>query len=261
MEANFIHSTGALTLSIFLFIAMLIMVPLGRWVGRISKYGKGSEPKEGVSSLLSTLFGLSAFILAFTFGMSAARYSNVRDTIVEEANDIGTAVLRSDLYPDSVRNELRSEFKKYIEARLAFYDNITDSALFNKAKRDAATAGDALWATAMRQSKQPNMLIPSNNMVPALNSMFDISTTIEMDLYARVPDPIVYMLFILALVTSFIGGFISPAIRRYDWLVIIAFALFSSMVTYITLDLGRPMRGIIKADMGKQAIIDIYKKL
>jgi hypothetical protein len=113
----------------------------------------------------------------------------------------------------------------------------------------------------MQQSKLPNMLIPSNNMIPALNSMFDIATTIELTLYARVPDLVIYMLFILALVTSFIGGYTSKGLGRKDWIIIIAFALFSSMVTYITLDLGRPMRGIIKGNMGKQAIIDIGKSL
>jgi hypothetical protein len=82
---------------------------------------------------------------------------------------------------------------------------------------------------------------------------------VETTLQARVPDPIVYMLFLLALVTSFIGGFTSSAIRRKDWIVIVVFALFSSMVTYITLDLGRPMRGIMNAKIGQQQIENLLK--
>jgi hypothetical protein len=239
---------------------MVIMVPLGRMAGRAWR-SEGDADSKGVSSLQGALFGLSAFVLAFTFGMSGARYSNVREIIVEEANDIGTAVLRSDLYSDSVRDAFRADFKKYVAARIAYYDNITDTTLFYKAKEDAAKAAEALWLRATQQSKLPNMLVPSNQMIPALNSMFDIATSIEMTLYTRVPDLIVYMLFILALVASFIGGFTSPALRHKDWIVIIVFALFSSMVTYITLDLGRPMRGVIKADSGKNAIVDIYKTL
>lgn len=256
MEASWIHRTDALVLCIILFIAMLIMFPLGRYIGRSQKR-EDDEPKAGIGALQSALFGLSAFILAFTFGMSASRYSSVRDIITEEANDIGTALLRSDLYTDSVRDEFRGDFKKYIDARIAFYNEITDSVQFNKAKTDVATAATSLWARAVQQSKQPNMLIPSNNMIPALNSMFDVATTVEIALYARVPDVIVHMLFILAMATSFIGGFISNAIRRKEWLVIIVFALFSSMVTYITLDLGRPMRGMIKADIGTEAIVGV----
>ena len=236
------------------------MVLIGRMAGKAWGKEEG-EPKGGVGSILSALFGLSAFILAFTFGMSASRYSNVRDIIVDEANDIGTALLRSDLYSDSVRDAFRADFKKYIDARIAYYNNVTDTVLFKKARNDAAEAGTALWSRATQQSKLPNMLIPSNNMISALNNMFDIATTTEMNLYARVPDLIVYMLFTLALVTSFVGGFTSSGIRRKDWIIIIVFALFSSMVTYVTLDLSRPMRGIIKANIGLQAIMDLRKNL
>src|SRR4051794_31750731 len=104
------------------------------------------------------------------------------------------------------------------------------------------------------------MLIPSNQMLPALNNMFDIATSIEVTLYARIPDLIVYMLFTLAWMTSFIGGFTSTVIRQKDWIINIVFSLFSSMVTYITRDLGRPMRGIIKADMGVEAIKDVGRR-
>jgi len=234
------------------------MVALGRYAGKIWRKEEG-EPGGGVNSLLAALFALFGFILAFTFGMSGNRYENVRNVIVEEANDIGTAVLRADLYSDSIRNEFRADFKKYLEARIAYYDNVTDTALFYKAKDDAAKAGEALWRRAMTQSKQPNMLIPSNNMIPALNAMFDIATTREVILMARVPDVIVYMLFILALASSFIAGFTSLSIRYKDWIVVTGFALLSSMIIFITLDLGRPMRGIIKADIGQQAILDLRK--
>ncbi|MBO9198885.1 MULTISPECIES: hypothetical protein [Niastella] len=259
MENSIIHRTDALILSLFLFIAMLLMVQLGRIAEKTGKQEE-SEPK-GISFLLTAIFGLSAFILAFTFGMSAARYFNVRDLIIEEANNIGTAALRSNLYSDSVKDAFQADFVRYIDARLFFYDHIANEDLVNKAKTAAEKARTELWLRASRESKKPNMFIPSNNMIPALNDMFDIATTIEMTLYARVPDLVIYMLLILGLVTSFIGGYTSKGMRKKDWIIIIAFALFSSMVTYITLDLGRPMRGIIKANVGKQAIIDISKSL
>src|SRR4051794_3521500 len=193
MDHSLIHRTDALVLCIFLFFGMLVMVPAGRIAGKLSRQEDG-EPKGGVGSILSALFGLSAFILAFTFGMSASRYNNVRDLVVDEANDIGTAVLRSELYSDSVRDAFHADFKKYIDARISFFNNAADTVLLKKAKNDAAEAATVLWSMAARQSKLPNMLIPSNQMVPALNNMFDIATTIEMTLLARVPDLIIYML-------------------------------------------------------------------
>ena len=213
MNNSFIHNTDASILCIMLFIAMILMVALGKYIGKIWRQEKG-EPRGGVNSLMAAMYALFGFILAFTFGMSGSRYENVRNVVVSEANNIGTAVLRADLYPDSVRDAFRADFKNYLEARIAYYDNIADTTLFYKAKDDAAKAAEALWSRAMQQSKLPNMLIPSNSMIPALNAMFDIATTREVILKARVPDIIVYMLFILALASSFIAGFTSSAIRH-----------------------------------------------
>jgi hypothetical protein len=260
MVASLIHKTDAVVLTIILFLGMLVMVRIGRIAGNFWKV-EVAELKGGVGSILSGLFGLSAFMLAFTFGMSGTRYSNVRNVIVDEANDIKTAMLRSDLYGDSIRDAFRSDFKRYIDARIIYYENLADSLMMNQAKKNAERAGGALWARATQQSKLPNMLIPSNQMLPALNNMLDIAVTIEFNLYARIPDLIVYMLFILAWVTSFIGGFTSTVIRQKDWVVIVVFSIFSSMVTYVTLDLGRPMRGIIKANLGEKAIRDLGENL
>src|SRR5205809_5746674 len=112
MDHSFIHRTDALLLCIFLFVGMIAMVALGRSVGKFWRK-EGAEPKGGVNSLLGAMFALFGFILAFTFSMSGNRYENVRNIIVEEANDIGTAILRSDLYSDSVRDAFRTDFKKY----------------------------------------------------------------------------------------------------------------------------------------------------
>src|SRR3954471_10905511 len=132
MEFSLIHRTDSLVLCLVLFLGMLVMVGLGRLGGQYWKQEDG-QPMGGVSSILSGLFGLSAFMLAFTFGMSGTRYSNVRNVIVEEANDIKTAMLRSDLYGDSLRNAFRSDFKRYIDARIIYYDNLANTFKMNKA--------------------------------------------------------------------------------------------------------------------------------
>lgn len=258
MDSSLLHTTDALVLCIILFFAIIATVALGKMAGRLWRKEE-DEPKGGVNSLLTAVFALFGFMLAFTFGMSGTRYENVRNIIVDEANDIGTAVLRADLYPDSVREALRVDFKKYLEARISYYQNPTNPVLWNQAKIDASEAAAHLWSVTMEQSKKPNMLIPSNNMIPALNSMFDIATTTEILLLARVPDLIMYMLFVLALASSFIAGFTTASIRPKDWIIITGFALLSSMIIYITLDLGRPMRGIIRTHVSEQSIIDLRK--
>ena len=234
------------------------MVLAGRRCGKIWDK-EAREVKGGVNSLLTASFSLSGLILAFTFGMSANRLEKIRKVVEEEVNDIGTAILRADLYPDSVREGLRADFKDYLEAVISFYDNTTTPALAIKAKDDAHGAELRLWARATRQSKEPDMLIPSIHLLPALNSVFDIATSREIILKSRVPDLIIYMLFICVLATCFIGGLTSNSFHYKDWIVVTGFALLSSMVVYTTLDLSRPMRGVIKERAGQEAIVELRR--
>src|SRR5215467_10354259 len=105
---SFIFRTDAVVLSLILFFGMIAMTGLGRLASKLWNK-EGGEPKGGVNSLFGGLFALSGLILAFTFGMSGSRLERVRGVIEQEANDIGTAVLRADLYGDSVRNGFRSD--------------------------------------------------------------------------------------------------------------------------------------------------------
>jgi len=252
----FIHRIDSLTLSLATFIGMIVMVWLGRMAEKIWRK-EDAEPKGGLGSLQAAVFALFGFILAFTFSISASRFENVRNIMVNEANDIGTAILRADLYPDSVRDVFLSDFKEYVETRIKLYSDIYDTALVLQLRGKMSLIAEKIWARTMQQSRLPNMMIPTNNMVPALNSMIDIATTRHVMLLARVPDLIVYMLLILSLASSFIAGFTSSNVRPKDWIIIAGFALLSSMVIYITLDLGRPLRGFIRTQVGETAIIEL----
>lgn len=258
MTHSFIFRTEALTLSIVLFIGMILMVVLGRVACKMWNKEE-SEPKGGVSSLFGGLFALSGLLLAFTFGMSGTRLEKVRDVIELEANEIGTAILRSDLYADSARDGFRADFKNYLEAVIAFYNGAANMDSLNKAKQDAEKAGQRLWARAAQQSKLPNMLIPSNQMIPSLNGMFDVAQSREIILRQKVPDLIVYMLFIAVFATCFIGGLTSGSFHSKEWIIVVGFSIVTAMVVYTTIDLSRPMRGMIKDEAGKHAILELRK--
>ena len=217
------------------------------------------ETKGGVNSLLGALFGLWGFMLAFSFGQSGSRFENVRVMIVDEANNLRTAILRADLFPDSVRDGYRADFRDYLEERIIYYEKATDETVFNKTREDIAKTYAALWARTVEQSKQPNMGIPAGNMIAALNNLLDTGIKREALLNAGVPNPIAYMLILLGLSICFVGGFTTPTIHRKEWMVVTVFVFLAVMILYITIDLGRPMRGLIKPDSGQQYIVNLRK--
>ena len=99
---------------------------------------------------------------------------------LDEANEIGTAILRCDMYPDSVRNPLRADFKEYIETRIAYYavgdDEEKDQTGAYKGRRDLR---QDLERVAL-QAQNPNNIAITAQMIPAVNAMIDIVTYQEM---------------------------------------------------------------------------------
>lgn len=258
MKYSIFFSTDSSVLCLLLFISCILMVLFGKFVRhRFSK--DEQESKGGVNSLLGALFGLWAFLLAFTFGNSATHFNNVRTTIAEESSIIRNAILRTEVFPDSVRPIMRADLRKYLEARINYYVYATNPEKFKKTKEDAIAAGKSVWATTVRQASQPNMTATTNNMFASLTTMFDIGARRDVMLLSGVPEPIIYMLFLLALIISFIGGFTTPVIGRKEWIVISGFILLATIIIYITLDLGRPMRGFIKPDVGQDRMIELRK--
>lgn len=257
MFTDIFFKTDAIVLALVLFVGMLLFSWLGYRFRKIVDARKPIRDEEGIHGLEAGMLGLLAFVLAITFGISSNKFDKSRDIIVAEANAIGTAVLRADLYPDSTREAFRKDFREYVEERIAYYEAGSDLDAMLRAKVNAQNISAKIWKRAADASKQSGMLIPSNQMIPSLNEMIDITTDREAVLKSRIPDIMLLTLLILALTSSFIAGFEAKRIELRDWLVMIGFALLTSLVIYVILDLGRPMRGLIRTYVGQEAMIEL----
>jgi hypothetical protein len=120
---SFIVNTDAWLLVLCLLLLMLLMVYAGRKIGLKRNW----HPENNAGTVVSAIFGLMAFLLAFTFGMSGSRYDTRRENIVSEANAIGTAIMYADLYPEEHRKEFRQDFKMYLEDRIQYFDQAITS--------------------------------------------------------------------------------------------------------------------------------------
>jgi hypothetical protein len=259
MEKHLLMQIDALVICIFLFFLMLATVMVGHKMRRKFWKVEEGDPKGGVSALLGALFGLWAFMLAFTFSQSGNRFETVRAMIVDEGNILRTTILRADLFPDSVRDGYRSDLRKYLEERIAYYDYDTDKVKFNANREELTKTATALWKRTVKQSKIRELTVPANNMATSLTNLFDVGIKREALLSAGIPMPINIMLIVLALSISLVGGFTTPTIKRKEWIVVCVFAFLASAILYITIDLARPMEGLIKPDAGQQIIVNLRK--
>jgi hypothetical protein len=256
---SLLYKNPAMLIAAVLFVLMILFNRLGFFI-RQKQIKKTSGIMEGLGPVEGSLLGLLALLLSFTFSMSAAKNDTRRGVIVEEANDISTAILRCDLYPDSVRKILRPVFDSYIDARIDYYNAGIDTAKLNSSLQRTNEYSTRIWKRVMYLSQDKENTLRSQQMIPALNAMMDVVTTREAERIAHVPESILLLLFILTLAGSFIIGYGSSA-KRFNWIVSFGFALMTAMTIYLILDLDRPRRGLINMDSTQAKIIDLKDML
>jgi hypothetical protein len=256
MYLTFLQREEAWQIALLLFMSMILFVYIGARIGKIR--AKKSSLKESASSV-NYLSGLLFFLLAFTFGMGGNRFDERRSVVVQEANAIGTALLRADLYPIQERELFRKDFKSYLEARITFYELKTDWKAVLRADSTAQAMSAQIWKRATILSTDPQHAIASRLMIPALNDMIDITTTRLYGELAKVPESIVWMLLILACINAFYIGYASVMKGNTDWLVEVGFCLLVSVVVLFTLDVDRPRRGFVNLDTPNKAILELRK--
>jgi hypothetical protein len=252
MDISFFHTSNAGLLCLILFVFMMIASILG-----FKSRQRNKIEAENLGPVEGSLFALLGLLLAFTFSMAGSRYDTRRSVMIAEVNNIGTAVLRADMYDDSSRNAFRNDFKKYIEARIAYYDIVNLKVI--AAKELSSKYANALWKRAADLSKNPKYLSASNQMIPALNAMIDSTTIREASIQSKVPDIILLLLFVISIACGWLAGFEIPVSKRINWITVTVFSLLTTLVIYVILDLDQPRRGFINLDASQQLLKDLLK--
>jgi hypothetical protein len=259
MKQSVFFTVDAAILCLLLFAGCIIMVIVGKALRDKFLPMDEHESKGGVNALLGALFGLWGFMLAFTFGNVSTRFENVRAAMVDEANIIRSVILRVETFPDSIQAGFRKDVKKYLKARIDYYEQAEDLETLDKSKQDAVEIGKRLWTRTVDASHLPNLSLTANTMLSSLSSMYDVGSRRDAMLMGGLPGPIRYMLFFIALVISFVGGFTSPILKTKEWVVITGFIILACSIIYITLDLARPMRGLIRPDVEQAKIVQLME--
>jgi hypothetical protein len=238
-----------------LFVAMLVLLEVGRRYGvrRRSQDSEGGRAGAGIVD--GAVFALMGLLVAFTFSGAAARFDEHRKLIVDEANAIGTAYLRLDLLPPAAQAELRASFRRYLDARLAVYRASPDIAASRAALVRAAELQREIWANAVAAStgSQPATML----LLPALNEMFDITTTRAAADETHAPRVIFVLLFIVTLVSALLAGYAMAAAKAPNWSHMATFAFTLAAAVYVILDLEYPRFGLIKIDAFDRVLIEL----
>jgi hypothetical protein len=249
-------------IAIALFLAMLALIEVGRRLG-VAKLARDPDGlSKGIGASEGAIFGLMGLIIAFTFSGAATRFESRRQLITEEVNDIGTAYLRIDLVPNDARPELRDLFRRYVDLRLATYANIESPSAVEAKIAETSTMQNSIWAKAVEACRRPDVIgRPEVLLIPAVNQMFDITTTRRAATLDHPPLAIYLMLGALSLVGSLLVGYGSSTNKHRPRLHAFVFAAITALSIYMIVDLEFPRLGLIRVEAADQLMIDLRKSM
>jgi hypothetical protein len=226
------------------FASVMLAFALGRRLP-----GPPPEANESVKLLEGATFALVGLLFAFTFASAASRFDARRALIVDEANAIGTAKLRVDLVPADARAPLLDAFDRYIAARVEVGRTSTDAAATARAYARTAEIQQEIWAMALEAGRRPDAPPAVNQqLVPALNAMFDMATTRAMALAARIPAMVPLSLWFAIVVATVVAGRSGRVGDRVPWLTVAGYAITVTICVYLIIDFEYPRAGLIRVD-------------
>jgi hypothetical protein len=253
------HDAAVLLFLLLLFVGMVLLLELGRRVGR-RPLTAGADGGPGLGPLEGAIFGLLGLLVAFTFSGAAGRFDARRQLIVQEANAVGTAYLRLDLLPPASQPALRASLREYVDARMLGYRALPDLEAAGKYfARGGVLQGD-IWRQAVAASRSEESQ-PARLLLPALNDMFDVGTSREVAAGTHLPNIIFGMLCLLALVCSFLAGSATARNATLGLLQTITFPFILVVTVYVILDLEYPRAGLIRIDAVDQVLVHVRKSM
>jgi ABC-type multidrug transport system fused ATPase/permease subunit len=240
-----------------LFAAILACLEGGYRLGLRQSANVPEKGFGGLGAMEGAVFGLMGLLVAFTFSGAAARFDARRQLIVEECNAIGTAYLRLDLLPVQAQGALRDAFRRYAEARLAYYRALPDEAAAQQQETRFLALQQEIWTGAVAATGESVQPRAPMLLLPALNQMIDLTTTRAAARRTH-PSPVIFwMLGAAVLATSLLAGWGMAAGGIRSWIHVGGFAVLLTVAVYVILDLEFPRLGIIRVDAFDHFLVEV----
>ena len=243
------YDLNSILICFLLLIAMIVALELGFRGGRIW-HNKGSDgQKSQLNAVQGSLLGLLALLLGFTFSLALQRYDDRSKAVVDEANAIGTAMLRSQLIDASVRDDSLNSLRNYLELRIRSSNVSLDQHDERAALLiESEVVQASLWELVGRAVELDARAITSGYYLQALNEMFDSYARRDAALNRHVPEAVLFLLFTTFVMVSTIVGITSGASGGRPPASMLIMVTLIVLLVFIIIDLDRPRRGIIEVD-------------
>ena len=246
---DYLYGQNSILIVAVLFVLILLAQEAGHQIGRHHQRNTDKDVKAQTNTIQAGTLGLLALILGFAFNMSLQTYNDRSESVINEANAIGTALMRTHLLPTPYDSLTRAQLQQYIDLRLALSN--TNYAMV-KEQEALATKTEglqrSLWDLGVRAARLDPNPVTTGFFLTALNNLVTAHNERNALLIMHVPEVILYLLFIVFITSGALLGFGSGLGQRRTTLPSALLSFMICLVVFIVIDLDRPVRGIVKVD-------------
>ncbi|MBX3058937.1 MAG: hypothetical protein KF770_20925 [Anaerolineae bacterium] len=243
------YNQSSIFIVAILFITLVLAMEVGYRLGRKVQSRTEEESKSHVNAIQASLLGVLALMLGFTFSLSLQRYDSRSLAVVDEANAIGTAYLRSQLLPPSVRGDVQRILHEYLDARVQESTvPLSDQATRQVLLAQVAQSQNALWRYAVQAVEEDDRPVTTGLFIQSLNELIDSFGRRNAALDRHIPEIVLFLLFGTFVITWGIVGYASGITGQRPSFVAYIMLFLVVLLILIIIDLDRPRRGMIQID-------------
>jgi hypothetical protein len=259
VDAGFLYRQNEFVLIATLVALLFIATEIGYRRGRSTRARLEEAAKSHHSTLQTGVMGLLALLLAFTFSMSSTRYETRKLLLVDEANAIGTAWLRSGMLPEPYRSSVTGLLRDYTGFRLDYYQSVASDRSVDAALVKSRELQNQLWSQAVGVAEKDPRSIPIGLFISSLNDLIDVAARRDAARENHVPEPVLLFLFLVSILTMGLVGFGCGLGGHRNFSATAMICLFVGLVILVIIDLDRPRRGFI--EISQQPMMELRQSL
>ena len=230
----------------FLFVFAFLELGYRLAIFRSKKVAGHDTSSAGLAA--GGILGLVSFVLAFGFGIAANHHETRKEIVLEEANIIGTAYLRSDLLDEPVRTQVATMILDYTRLRINGANKRIDRAEFQETLAKMQGIQTELWKTITTYAKE-NPSPTTALMVSSINDLIDIHLVLlTKGVGGRMAASIWVVLYVLVGLGTLSAGYAMSRESQRRPALTVGIVLAFSCILILIADLDNPRYGVLQAD-------------
>lgn len=244
---EYLYSMNSFIIAAGLLILLLSFMELGYRIGKKNIVRTKGTVNAQIIRIESSMLGMVALLIGFTFSLSLQRYDERTHDVVSEANAIGTAYLRAELLPVQYRDSVQLLLREYVDLLLQEGQiSVTDAEQHQVFVNRAQHVGSELWRFAKESAAIDDNPVRTGLFIQSLNEVLDGFDRAEAELNIHVPEMVILLLLFTFMITASIFGYASGIEGHRPTMAANIFLVTIVLLTFLIIDLDRPRRGLIR---------------